>query len=175
MGAQIENPVPLAGGNRADLIPCKGSGDTSDSRDLAQPITVVFPGLPVPKGRPRVGRAGRVFTPAKTRHWELVAGLAARAEMRGRAPFTGPCHVSVLIELPIPSSWSTKKKTAAIVGDVRPTSRPDLDNFVKSILDVLNGIVILDDAQVVELQASKRYGLDVKAVASIVPIEGGAP
>jgi Holliday junction resolvase RusA-like endonuclease len=38
------------------------------------------------------------------------------------------------------------------------TSRPDLDNIVKSILDGLNGVIFEDDAVVAEIVASKKYG-----------------
>ncbi|HHK41746.1 MAG TPA: RusA family crossover junction endodeoxyribonuclease, partial [Planctomycetaceae bacterium] len=37
------------------------------------------------------------------------------------------------------------------------TSRPDLDNLVKSTKDALNGLAWRDDSQVVELSAGKCY------------------
>ena len=42
-------------------------------------------------------------------------------------------------------------------GVVWPTGRPDTDNITKAALDALNGMVVRDDAQVVEIAATKRY------------------
>jgi hypothetical protein len=57
----------------------------------------------------------------------------------------------------VPASWSGKRQAAALAGYIRPTSRPDTDNYVKAALDAINGIVVADDCLVVELVAEKRY------------------
>jgi Holliday junction resolvase RusA-like endonuclease len=76
--------------------------------------------------------------------------------MRGRTPVTGPLALTVVAMLAIPKSWSKKKQAAALAGQERPTARPDWDNFGK-VTDALNGIVWVDDAQVVEAMVIKRY------------------
>ena len=40
-----------------------------------------------------------------------------------------------------------------------PIGRPDLDNFVKTFLDSMNGILWHDDSQVVEIVASKFWAI----------------
>lgn len=40
----------------------------------------------------------------------------------------------------------------------RPTVKPDVDKLVRATLDALTGVLFVDDAQVVELNASKNYG-----------------
>jgi Holliday junction resolvase RusA-like endonuclease len=47
------------------------------------------------------------------------------------------------------------------------TSRPDLDNLIKTVLDALNGIAYTDDKQIVRLGATKAYGTDPKILISI--------
>jgi Holliday junction resolvase RusA-like endonuclease len=42
-------------------------------------------------------------------------------------------------------------------GGCYPTGRPDIDNTLKLLLDACNGIVWLDDAQVVEVAVSKLW------------------
>ena len=41
---------------------------------------------------------------------------------------------------------------------IYPVTRPDLDNYIKTVLDALNNRVYADDSQIVELHATKAYG-----------------
>ena len=59
--------------------------------------------------------------------------------------------------LPIPASWSNKRKTAAATGQIWPTSKPDIDNLCKIAWDAMNGIVYKDDSQIVESRLFKGY------------------
>ena len=36
--------------------------------------------------------------------------------------------------------------------------KPDVDNIAKAVLDALNGVIWVDDKQVVELTVKKYYG-----------------
>ena len=141
---------------------------------MTSPITILVNGTAVAKGRPRATRKGFVDTPAATRKYEAHARLAAGLAMEGRPPLQGPVKLELLVELPIPMSWSKRKHAAAIVGDVMPTSRPDLDNYVKSALDAINTIVVVDDSQVVEVHGRKKYGEAPKLVATVYPLDGTA-
>lgn len=76
--------------------------------------------------------------------------------MRGRFPAFGPLRVELRAYFGIPASWSNAKRQRAVAGELRPTKRPDMDNVAK-MLDALNGIVWLDDAQVVDERISKFY------------------
>ena len=105
-------------------------------------IRFVVEGNPIPKARPRVitTRTGtRAYTPSRTKRWErLVAQAAARA-MDGRPPLEGPVGVKLRFYR-------------------KDRRRVDGDNLEKSAADPLNGVVWLDDSQVVECH---RYmGLD---------------
>jgi Holliday junction resolvase RusA-like endonuclease len=95
--------------------------------------------------------------------------------MHGRMPVQGPIRLELVVELPVPQSWSQKKRLAAIGGLVMPTSRPDLDNYVKSALDAINTIVIADDCQITELPAHKRYGEQPKLVATVFSLTQALP
>jgi hypothetical protein len=65
-----------------------------------------------------------------------------------------------------------KRKSAdAITGHIRPTSRPDVDNYLKAILDAINTIVVADDAQVVEVYAKKKFSVAPKMIATIFPLD----
>jgi Holliday junction resolvase RusA-like endonuclease len=118
------------------------------------------PGATVSKGRPRATARGgkvRTFTPAKTRNYENLVKLEAGRMMAGVALFEGPIRLHVTANLQIPASWSKKKQASALDGSLLPTSRPDVDNYAKAVLDALNEVVFRDDSQVVQLIAGKRY------------------
>jgi Holliday junction resolvase RusA-like endonuclease len=120
-------------------------------------IVVELAGTPLGKGRPRFVRAtGRAFTPEKTRNFESNLLLAAQDVMAGRPPIEGPLCVRVEAHFPIPQSWSKKKQAGALLGVLRPTTRPDWENIAK-MLDAFNKIVWIDDAQVVDGIIIKRY------------------
>jgi Holliday junction resolvase RusA-like endonuclease len=113
-------------------------------------------GRPLAKGRVRFTKTGHAFTPERTVGFEGKLALAAQVAMDGRPPAEGPVAVTLEVLLPIAASWSKKKREAAVLGQVRPTGRPDLDNFAK-MLDALNLVVWNDDSQIVELVVFKRY------------------
>ena len=126
------------------------------------------------KARPRLTRRGIAYTPAHTRKYEAHGRLAAQQVMGDRPPLEAPVRLELLVELPIPISWSIRRRAAAVTGDIVPTSRPDLDNFLKAILDAINSIVVADDAQVVEAYAKKKFGIAPKMVATIFPLNAAS-
>lgn len=124
-------------------------------------IVFEITGKVVAKGRGKVGKLadGRitVFTPAHTRKYESVVRLAAAQAMGDRDPIEGPVEVFVHVYLDFPKSASKKKITDMGLGRIFPTTKPDIDNYVKSALDGINTIVIKDDNQVVRLHAYKLF------------------
>lgn len=124
-------------------------------------VAFVVPGAPFGKGRTRVGKVNghaRMFTPANTVKYESLVSLAASQAMAGHAPMTGGMVLEVDAIFPIPPSWPKKKQAMALSNEIHPTCKPDADNCVKSLCDAMNNIVWLDDAQVVRLSMTKRYG-----------------
>lgn len=119
-------------------------------------------GTPVAKGRPRISARGgfaRAYTPAKTRSAEAVFAAAARGAMRDLDPYPGAVELELHFRLPIPKSWSKRDRELAALGRIRPTGKPDWDNFGKLASDAMNGIVYADDAQVVGVRVTKYYDL----------------
>lgn len=108
-------------------------------------FTITIPIVAIGKGRPRVSKAGHVYTPKETRDYEeKVARMIAENFKLDR--FTGPVFVDIRVEI---------KQT----GDrVYPTVKPDLDNVVKALLDAMNKLVYQDDAQICSLTCEKFYG-----------------
>ena len=125
-------------------------------------LSITVPGVVVAKGRPRITTVGghaRAFTPAKTRNYESLIRVEAGKIMEGRQLLDGALLVRVNVYVPIPLaiSKSKPKLAMAITGEMRPITRPDVDNYIKGGLDALNGIAWRDDSQVVQLTVSKYY------------------
>jgi Holliday junction resolvase RusA-like endonuclease len=135
-------------------------------------IAFEIPGPPVGKGRPRAFRMGnsvRMFTPQKTASYESMVKLAAHRAMRGAGLLAFPVALSLIVLHPIPNSWSKRRQEAALAGTERPTTKPDADNVAKAIADACNGVVWVDDAQVVELSVSKRYSSTPGVMVEVRP------
>ena len=123
-------------------------------------IEIVLDGPPRGKGRPRFstkGGSATTYTDAATRAYELKLAWKAKVAMRGKPPFEGPVHLTVIAYLPIPKYLSKADKIAAEKGDIVPIGRIDVDNIMKSAMDGMNGIVFQDDKQVVLASICKFY------------------
>lgn len=122
-------------------------------------------GDPVGKGRPRVTRKGVTFTPAKTRHYEawvkasFLRSMQEQGIRKEEAFMEKGKKIGVIINalFPIPKSYPKKKVHQIMMGEEQPTKKPDIDNIIKIILDSLNRLAYEDDAQIVEIKASKNY------------------
>lgn len=137
---------------------------------MTRPLTIVLMGAPTAYARVRTGN-GAFFTPAPQRNAAATLRMACQTEMQaaGIATYHEPISLILRAELPIPGSWSKKKKHAALLGIIRP-GRPDLDNILKLCSDALNHVAYADDALIAELRAEKRYSLEPKITLSIVPL-----
>ena len=119
---------------------------------------------PVAKARAKVTRNG-TFTPGKTANYQKAIALHCPVDVQ-----TGPLRVEIDLVLAIPRSWSKAKREQAIIGRVRPTSRPDVDNYAKAVLDAIEGRALTDDAQVVELFVRLFYDVDPSVHCRVEPI-----
>ena len=73
-------------------------------------------------------------------------------------PFKGALAMTVHYVFPPLKSMSKKVLKQVDEGTLYKTTRPDLDNLAKSLLDAMNGVVFIDDAQVVYMSLTKKYG-----------------
>ena len=142
-------------------------------------IVFTVPGIPVAKGRARsFVRNGHVahYTPEKTVLYENLVKMAAQIAMGFSVldphkpldpPIDGACELHLTLHMPIPASWSTKKRLAALSGLILPTVKPDTSNVLKAIEDALNGVVWVDDKQVVDHHIRRRYSDTPKAIVDV--------
>jgi len=122
-------------------------------------VTFTVDGDPVPKGRPRFARRGKfvqTYTDAKTIDYETHVAMKARHAIGATEPLKGALSVFLYLRYAVPPSYSKKRKEACLAGLEFP-KRIDIDNVYKSITDAMNGIVYVDDSQIVEAHIKKVY------------------
>lgn len=92
-------------------------------------------------------------------------GTMAR-QFFGEEPSKGPIELNLTFYMPIPETWSKKKKLEM---DGEPhTSRPDRDNLEKGVCDALNKIAWKDDGQVCQGRTVKRYSREPRIEIEII-------
>ncbi|MDP3869156.1 RusA family crossover junction endodeoxyribonuclease [Phenylobacterium sp.] len=136
---------------------------------MSEPLVFSFSGDPRGQGRPRAAKRGgfiSVYKDPKSRKYEdSVAEVAAQA-MAGRTPFVGALSASYRFRLPIPTSYPKWRREAMAAGEIAPTTKPDLSNMLKAMEDGMNGVVFVDDCQIVRTFLTKIYhptpGVDVR-------------
>lgn len=128
-------------------------------------LRFIIPGDPVAFAR--AGTNGkRRYTPPKQAAAMREIQLRAMQAFRGRDFFEGALHVEIEAVYTAPPSWSAKKKAETEY----KTSKPDVDNLCKLILDALTGIIWKDDQIVSHIEVTKRYGDSPYTSVFIEPI-----
>ena len=123
---------------------------------------MIFEIEPVEQARPRAAHIGRriiMYDPEKVKNFKK--GLHQLAKMSYKDdPLDGQLEVDVWFYRQVQKSLSKIERARRLSGEHRPTAKPDLDNYIKSTLDALNGILWTDDAYIVDLHAHKYYAVD---------------
>lgn len=126
------------------------------SKELTD-LTFTINHRPVPKSRVRFTKSGHAYTPTKTRNYENVVGFTAKSAMKG-------VSANQRDDLFVRANFY-----------VNPTTRRgDLDNYVKSLLDGMNGVAFRDDQQIVRIEARITRKTDRERTEVQVGVESAA-
>lgn len=130
-------------------------------------------GEPKGKGRPRFCRNTRhAITPKDTVNYETLVHMEYVAQCEEfRFPDDAMLDMRIRAYYSIPKSASKKKRAAMIMGEIRPTKKPDMDNVVKIIADSLNQVAYRDDTQIVDCQCRKFYSDNPRVEVMIKTVE----
>jgi Holliday junction resolvase RusA-like endonuclease len=120
-------------------------------------ISITIPGLPIAQPRPQISTRGgfaRAFVKADhpIHAYRSAIKLTASQAMQGQQPFEGPVRLAITLLFPRPKSHTKKERSR-----LAHTQRPDLTNIAKGIEDALNGVIWLDDSQIVVLVMQKSW------------------
>ena len=115
-----------------------------------------MPITPVAQPRQRISTIGghaRSYLPKKHPVHGYKLALQHAAREGGIEPGDGPLVVGLVFYLPMPASWSKKKRNDMLR---RPhCQKPDLDNLAKAVLDGLSP-VIGDDCRVWQFDVLRK-------------------
>ena len=126
---------------------------------------------PVPQLRPRVSSRPyvRVYDPPKVANFKNVLRSLA-VNQYSRPPMLGPLSVSLTFYRPVQKSISQSERERRLSNQSKPVVKPDTDNYIKATLDALNGVLWHDDAQIVKIEAEKKYSDHPKIAVSVKPV-----
>jgi crossover junction endodeoxyribonuclease RusA len=113
------------------------------NRDPTEPPSITFciPGRPVPAARMTVRGKFRKRQAQRYLEFKTIAGYHALMAMGSKPPMSGPIRIECTV-------W------------LSGGNRGDADNYLKAILDALNGIAWQDDKQVVDARITLNAGTD---------------
>lgn len=124
-------------------------------------IRMFAPGKPETKGSTRGFVVGKraILTNAnpRTKQWEKNVRVVAEFAMGDDPPTRDAVWVTLRFQLVKPKT--SKRKW--------PSVKPDVDKYIRSILDAMTGVVYVDDCQVVVVAASKVYDGDPGVVIDV--------
>jgi Holliday junction resolvase RusA-like endonuclease len=109
-----------------------------------------IPGPVKAQDRPRAYRAGNIIKFYDTTEVKDYKAFAKTVVAANKPPglFTQPLVMFVIVNVLKPKSWAKGRQHA--------DTKPDVDNFAKIICDICEGLVYVNDSQVVRLIAEKR-------------------
>ena len=112
-------------------------------------------GTPVPQGSMKVINGHILHSQGSALAvWRSTVALSAR--FAGAKPVEGAIGIEISFRV---------KRPKTVKRDF-PTVAPDLDKYIRGVLDALTGIAYIDDSQVIDIKAKKVYfetpGADIK-------------
>lgn len=142
--------------------------------------TFTIQGTPIPQHRPRfttIGGYGRAYSAKSDVEFrKIIQSAFFKAKERfavthGSSPFPfhkdTPLDVELVFFLPIPDSYSQKKRELALNREFPHVKKPDVDNLIKGIFDGLKGHAWNDDSQVMSVTAEKFFHTHPMTVMTI--------
>ena len=134
-------------------------------------IKFEIPGPLFGKARPRKGKFS-LYDPASNQEYEAKV-REAYLQARGICdPTRSPVILQIEAYYPIPKSARRKRLEDKIKpGDIY-IGKPDVDNIQKSVMDGLNNVAYVDDAQVFDARCIRRYADEPGVKVTLITLGG---
>ena len=119
---------------------------------------------PMAQSRPRFARRGRnvvAYEKKEMKAWRAECSKLIKEVFDSEELIECPLKIDATFYIHPPKYISSKKKLKEKLEaeEIFCSKKPDIDNYLKALLDSMTGIVFKDDGQVVECRARKLYSL----------------
>ena len=119
---------------------------------------------PMAQSRPRFARRGRgvvAYEKKEMKVWRAECSRLIKKAFGSEELMENPLKIDATFYIQPPKYISSKKKLKEKLEaeEIFCSKKPDIDNYLKALLDSMTGIVFKDDGQVVECRARKLYSL----------------
>lgn len=142
-------------------------------------MLIEIPGEPQSDARPRAKRVAnfiRIYdckssekdVVKKFLMCEIAQKLKDSPEEVNKITYSTSFSVKLEFYMPIPQSWSKKKRLQAHLQKIPHNVKPDIDNLSKFYLDCMNKIIYKDDSQITNLLIQKSYSFEPKTIILIL-------
>lgn len=115
-------------------------------------ITLEIPFEITSASRPRVTRYGTFYSKNYEAFRKVVGEWLEKQEIN---KLEGAIKAKIIFLMPMPKSWSKKKKEE--LDNKYCLANKDVDNFCKSIFDILQGKAYDNDSQIASIEAKKLW------------------
>jgi len=130
-------------------------------------IELTVEGPPVALKRHRHTKSGHTYDPSKKDKADFLTQVE---NMKPKFPLEVPISMSLMFYIARPKAHYRTGKYSNLLKNTSPTwciKRPDIDNYIKLVLDALNGVFYKDDSQVCVVNALKAYSSYPKTIVRI--------
>lgn len=130
---------------------------------------------PMAQSRPRFARHGRgvvAYEKKEMKVWRSECSKLIEEAFGVEKLAEGSLKIDAIFYIRSPKYISSKKKLRKKLEaeKIFCSKKPDIDNYLKSLLDSMTGIVFKDDGQIVECRARKLYSLSPRIEFTIKEI-----
>lgn len=119
---------------------------------------------PMAQSRPRFARRGRgvvAYEKKEMKIWRAECSKLVEEAFEAEKLIEGPLKIDATFYVKAPKYISSRKKYKEKLEaeEIFCSKKPDIDNYLKALLDSMTGIIFKDDGQVAECRARKLYSL----------------
>ncbi len=111
---------------------------------------------------PNTGKPIITAANPKQKDWQASVGLFAKNKFGEEVPWDGPLIATMeFIRLRPKGHYGTGRNDGVLKDwaiSKRPTGKPDVLKLGRAVEDAMNGVIYIDDSQIVEEHLSKVYG-----------------
>lgn len=126
-------------------------------------MKIVIPGIPVPQARMKHCNRGSFVSTYDPKAKEKLLIRTILNQYRTGNIIDFP-RISFLFHMPIPASFTKKKRAFYESGTLKHDKKPDVDNLIKLYLDCLDGIILQGDQKVSLGPCIKVYHKEPKTI-----------